>query len=245
MNSFSGSGDDVRTDVKAVVKWFNATKGFGFVRLDDGSPDAFLHVSVLQPHGHATLPEGTELICDIGPGRKGLQVQTINSIESIPDGPPAGARQGGGYGDRGGFGGGGGYGDRDRGGYGGGGGYGDRDRGGFGGGGGYGGGYGDRDRGGFGGGGGYGGGGGGYGDRGGSGGRDMGPVSDPVEGTVKFFNQEKGFGFIVPDDGGKDVFVSARVLQRNHIMSLEPDQRVRVTTRLGDKGPMAESVELA
>lgn len=49
----------------------------------------------------------------------------------------------------------------------------------------------------------------------------------------------------MPDDGGKDVFVSARVLQRNHIMSLEPDQRVRVTTRLGDKGPMAESVELA
>lgn len=132
-----------------------------------------------------------------------------------------------GFGEEGGFdpfgGGGGDFGGGDRGGFGGG------DRGGFGGGGG-----------------GYGGG--GYGDRGGSGGsggRDMGPVSDPVEGTVKFFNQEKGFGFIVPDDGGKDVFVSARVLQRNHIMSLEPDQRVRVTTRLGDKGPMAESVELA
>ncbi|WP_085125642.1 cold-shock protein [Tistlia consotensis] len=235
MNSFSGSGDDARTDVKAVVKWFNATKGFGFVRLDDGSPDAFLHVSVLQPHGHATLPEGTELICDVAPGRKGLQVQSISSIESIPDAPPAGARRprpggfgGGGFGDRGGFGGGGGYGDRDRGGFGGGGGYGDRDRGGYGGGGFGGGGYGDRDRGGF-----------------GGGSRDLGPVSDPVEGTVKFFNQEKGFGFIVPDDGGKDVFVSARVLQRNHIMTLEPDQRVRVTTRMGDKGPMAESVELA
>lgn len=239
MNSFSGSGDEARTDVKAVVKWFNATKGFGFVRLDDGSPDAFLHVSVLQPHGHATLPEGTELICHIAPGRKGLQVQAITSIESIPDTPPDDGHRsrpggfGGGFGDRGGYGDRGGFGDR-------GGGY---DRGGY-------------DRGGYGGaGGGYGGGGGGYGDRGGfgggydrggfGGGRDLGPASDPVEGTVKFFNQEKGFGFIVPDDGGKDVFVSARVLQRNHIMSLEPDQRVRVTTRMGDKGPMAESVELA
>ena len=65
-----------------------------------------------------------------------------------------------------------------------------------------------------------------------------------VEGVVKFFNNEKGFGFIIPDDGGKDVFISARTLTRAGIDSLEAQQRVRVTTRLGQKGPMAERVEL-
>ncbi|MDF2097348.1 cold-shock protein [Fodinicurvata sp. CAU 1616] len=66
-----------------------------------------------------------------------------------------------------------------------------------------------------------------------------------MEGTVKFFNADKGFGFIVPDDGSKDVFVSARVLERARVPMLEPDQRVRVTTRMGQKGPMAENIELA
>jgi CspA family cold shock protein len=46
------------------------------------------------------------------------------------------------------------------------------------------------------------------------------------------------------DDGSRDVFISARTLERNGLMSVEPEQRVRVTTRMGQKGPMAESVEL-
>ena len=65
-----------------------------------------------------------------------------------------------------------------------------------------------------------------------------------VEGKVKFYNAEKGFGFIVPDDGSKDVFVSARTLTRAGIAALEAEQRVRVTTRMGQKGPMAANVEL-
>ncbi|MEM7023184.1 MAG: cold shock domain-containing protein [Pseudomonadota bacterium] len=78
-----------------------------------------------------------------------------------------------------------------------------------------------------------------------SGGYDSGGGEGEVlEGVVKFFNHEKGFGFIIPDDGGKDVFVSARTLNRAGIDGLEAQQRVRVTTRLGQKGPMAESVEL-
>ena len=66
----------------------------------------------------------------------------------------------------------------------------------------------------------------------------------PVEGMVKFFNSEKGFGFVIPDDGGKDVFVSARMLERLGLSHLEPNQRVRVTVRMGQKGPMAESLEI-
>jgi CspA family cold shock protein len=65
-----------------------------------------------------------------------------------------------------------------------------------------------------------------------------------VEGTVKFYNAEKGFGFVVPDGGTKDVFVSARVLERAGIQNLEPEQRVRMMTRMGQKGPMADSVEV-
>jgi CspA family cold shock protein len=102
--------------------------------------------------------------------------------------------------------------------------------------------------------GGYGGGGrGGYGDRGGFGGGGggfggarggfSGPATE-VEGTVKFFNAEKGFGFVTPDDGGKDVYVASRALQKAGLPSLNSEQRVRLTVRMGQKGPMAEAVQL-
>ena len=68
--------------------------------------------------------------------------------------------------------------------------------------------------------------------------------TETVEGTVKFFDAAKGFGFVTPDGGGKDVFVSARILTKIGLSTLESDQRVRVTTRLGPKGPMAEDVTL-
>ena len=64
-------------DVSATVKWFNRTKGFGFVQRDDGSPDAFLHISVVQDAGHRDLPEGTVIVCNIAEGVKGPQVASI------------------------------------------------------------------------------------------------------------------------------------------------------------------------
>ncbi|MEM8952181.1 MAG: cold-shock protein [Pseudomonadota bacterium] len=66
--------------------------------------------------------------------------------------------------------------------------------------------------------------------------------TETVEGTVKFFDAAKGFGFVTPDGGGKDIFVSARVLTKTGLNTLDSDQRVRVTTRMGPKGPMAEDV---
>src|SRR5690606_10430885 len=69
-------------EVSAVVKWYNPTKGFGFVQLNDGSPDAFLHVSIVEQSGHGDLPEGTIIVCDISEGRKGPQVAVIHRIES-------------------------------------------------------------------------------------------------------------------------------------------------------------------
>ena len=149
-------------EVTAVVKWFNPTKGFGFVQPTDGSPDAFMHVSVVERSGHNTLPQGATIICDLCAGQKGPQVAAVHRVESMPEAPP----------------------------------------------------------------------------------HDEGGEASEVDGTVKFYNGEKGFGFVVPDGGGKDVFVSARVLERAGIRDLEPDQRLRMMIRMGQKGPMADSVEL-
>ena len=141
---------------------------------------------------------------------------------------------GGGFQERGGFGGGGGG----RGGYG--------DRGGFGGGGGGGGGgYGDR--GGFGGGGGggfRGGGGGGGGFRGGGGGGGGMPpqVVGEGKGIVKFFNPQKGFGFIVRDDGGEDVFVHISAVEQAGLTDLADGQPLEFT--LVDRGGRISATNL-
>jgi cold shock CspA family protein len=48
------------TNIRATVKWYNPTKGFGFVSPDDGSPDVFLHVSVVEQAGLQSLDEGDQ-----------------------------------------------------------------------------------------------------------------------------------------------------------------------------------------
>jgi CspA family cold shock protein len=142
---------------------------------------------------------------------------------------------GGGFEDRGGFGGGrsggGGYGGGDRGGFGGGGFGGDR-----GGGGGYGGGGGGGFRG--------GGGGGGFGGgRGGGGGGGMPPqVVGEGTGVVKFFNGQKGFGFIVRDDGGEDVFVHISAVEQAGLTGLAEGQPLGFT--LVDRGGRISATDL-
>jgi CspA family cold shock protein len=53
-----------------------------------------------------------------------------------------------------------------------------------------------------------------------------------MTGTVKFYNDQKGFGFIQPDDGGKDVFVHATALERAGIRSLNEGQKVSFDTQV-------------
>ncbi|HEY7991591.1 MAG TPA: cold-shock protein [Stellaceae bacterium] len=177
--------------VEARVKWFNAAKGFGFVTLTDGSPDAFLPMAVLRRAGYDNVGEGAVLVCEIGPGAKGPLVLNVLNVDESQ--VVARAPRGGGYGDRG-----------DRGG---------RDS------------YGDR--------------GGGYGGGGGSGG-----PAQSLDGAVKWFEPDKGYGFISPDGGGKDIFIHVTALRRSGVNELAAGQRVRVDVVEGRKGLEADRVTL-
>ena len=73
------------------------------------------------------------------------------------------------------------------------------------------------------------------------------PGAGPTEeclGSVKWYNVEKGFGFVAADRGGKDVFVHATALDRSGLSELPEGQRVRMQISQGQKGPEARSIEL-
>lgn len=151
--------------VEAIVKWFNLSKGFGFVAPADQSPDAFMHVSVLTRAGLQQVAEGTKLLVQIGQGPKGRQVLSIVSVLGQGEIP-------------------------------------------------------NRTQ------------------------EASGPTED-MTGTVKWFKPDKGFGFVAPDDGGKDVFVHKSVVSRLGLSMLETGQRLKMKVHTAAKGREAVSIEMA
>ncbi|GEK47004.1 cold-shock protein [Halomonas pacifica] len=60
-----------------TVKWFNDTKGYGFISPDDGGDDLFAHFSEIQADGFKTLQDGQKVSFDVTQGKKGLQASNI------------------------------------------------------------------------------------------------------------------------------------------------------------------------
>ncbi len=63
-----------------TVKWFNATKGYGFITRDTGG-DVFVHYSAINSKGYRSLEEGQRVQFEIVEGKKGLQAQDVNIVE--------------------------------------------------------------------------------------------------------------------------------------------------------------------
>ena len=165
-NSFgSHQPTDQGFQIEAVVKWFNRTKGFGFVAPSDGSPDAFLHMSALARAGMQEAAEGTKLLVQISESPKGRQVVQIIQVLGVGDVPRAPSRE-----------------------------------------------------------------------------APSGPEVE-MSGTVKWFKPDKGFGFVMPDDKDKDVFVHKSVVQRAGLLELQSGQRLKMRVQTSGKGREASWIE--
>src|SRR4030095_10206759 len=70
-------------------------------------------------------------------------------------------------------------------------------------------------------------------------------IQDMATGTVKWFNEAKGFGFITPEDGGKDLFAHFSAIQESGFKTLQEGQRVTFDVGAGAKGPQASNIRSA
>ncbi|HXP30598.1 MAG TPA: cold shock domain-containing protein [Stellaceae bacterium] len=173
------SGEAVRLSGK--IKWFNRSKGFGFIVPNDGTGDVFLPLVVLERSGFGEAPDGASVVFEWMQGPKGravTQVLELDASTAVPRAPREGRPR-------------------------------------------------SRDN---------GGGGGGFGD-------PTGP-SESLDGVVKWYDPARGFGFILPNDGGKDIFVHVTALRRSGLDGLEPGQPVRMMVSQARRGREASAIEL-
>ena len=63
-----------------TVKFFNAEKGYGFISLEGGDKDVFVHYSNIQGSGYRTLEEGQKVEFEVAPGRKGDEAQNVRAV---------------------------------------------------------------------------------------------------------------------------------------------------------------------
>ena len=165
--------------IDAVVKWFKADKGYGFVELANGQGDAFLHANALHASGHDSVPAGAKLKVLVGAGAKGAQVTRVVEVDTagVVERPQRSFADSPGRSDP----------------------------------------------------------------------RPRRVAPDPATavalgGTVKWFDDTKGFGFVASDDGGKDVFVHISILGPSGISRLTEGQHVNMRVVDTPKGREAISI---
>ena len=83
IEAFAGLGESAANlvEISGVIKWFDASKGYGFIVPDNGWPDVLLHVTVLRRDGFQTAYEGARLVCECVQRAKGYQAFRILSID--------------------------------------------------------------------------------------------------------------------------------------------------------------------
>ena len=62
---------------QGTVKWFNAEKGYGFITIDEGGQDVFVHYSSIEMTGYKVLEEGQKVVFEVGTGAKGPQAEAV------------------------------------------------------------------------------------------------------------------------------------------------------------------------
>jgi len=175
MSAFQSPGETYRLAGK--IKWFNRSKGFGFIIPNDGSGDVFLPLSALERAGHSEAPDGASVVFEWTQGPKGRAVAQVLEIDASTATPraPRENRFRGGRGD-----------------------------------------FQDEPSG----------------------------VAESLDGVVKWYDPARGFGFILPNDGSKDIFVHVTALRRSGIEMLEPGQPVRMMVAQARRGREASSLQL-
>ena len=65
---------------EGIVKWFNASKGYGFITPDEGGAELFVHHSQIQMNGYRQLEEGQRVTFEVTQGQKGLQASNVSAV---------------------------------------------------------------------------------------------------------------------------------------------------------------------
>jgi len=168
LNKTVKTNNKILERIETSVKWYNPAKGYGFLIRDTDPTDIMIHFSVLDAVGCPYITEGDRVICDIGPGKHGLQVVRVREVRFCSPEPRSLA------------------------------------------------------------------------DFFDSKATSFDPASlEELEGTVKWYNSKKGYGFIYPDDGRAEVFLHASVVHAAGCKSLMPGVRVLIKVFSSERGQEA------